>query len=203
MPTTRKQQNKARKSREADMLSDIENLDILLGSIRLEREESEFSNSVRRPGSPSYNALVNHDVNSHSKSREDEIGGYAGQNSREVDSSSEIHRLSGELNQRITQEMNDLMSSVSSQIQRAISEASNEQVLPQIQTTQWSAPGQVPNRRWEVPDRRPQCRYEVALNRKFRSSSRDELPRDFSRNEDLENTHYKWKVTIWCKKNFR
>ena len=69
MPTTRKQKNKARKSREADMLSDIENPDIWLGSNRLEREEREFSNSVRRPESPSYNALVNHDVNSHSNSR--------------------------------------------------------------------------------------------------------------------------------------
>ena len=80
---------------------------------------------------------MNHDVNSHSNSRKDEIRVYAGnsQNSREVDSSSEIIRLSGELNQRITQERNDLMSSVSSQIERAISEAINEQDLPQIKTT--------------------------------------------------------------------
>ena len=68
-------------------------------------------------------------MNSHSNSRKGGIRGYAGngQNSREVDSSSEIDKLSEELNQRITQEMNDLMSSVSSQIQRAISEAINEQ----------------------------------------------------------------------------
>ena len=72
------------------MLSDIGNLDVMLGSNRLEREESDFSNSVRRPESLCYNALVNHDVNSHSNSREDEIRGYAedGHNSREVDSSS-------------------------------------------------------------------------------------------------------------------
>ena len=100
MPTTRKQKSRARKSREADKLSDIENLDIMLGSNHLETEESELSNSVRRPESPSYNALVNHDVNSHSNSREDEISVFAGngQNLREVDSSSEINRLSGELN---------------------------------------------------------------------------------------------------------
>ena len=115
MPTTRKQMSKARKSREANMLSDIENLDIMLGSNHLEREGSELSNSVRRPETPSYNALVNHDVNFHSISREDEIVGYAGngQNSREANSSSEINRLSGELNQCITQETNDLMSIVS------------------------------------------------------------------------------------------
>ena len=45
MPTTRKQK-KARKSRGAEVLSDIENLDTMLGGSNLEREESEISNSV-------------------------------------------------------------------------------------------------------------------------------------------------------------
>ena len=43
MPTTRKQK-KAGKSREQEMLSYIENLDIMLGGNSLEREESESSN---------------------------------------------------------------------------------------------------------------------------------------------------------------
>ena len=70
MPTTKKQKSKARKSKEADVLSDIENLDIMFGSNHLEREESNFSNSVHRPECPRYNALVNHDVSSHSNSRD-------------------------------------------------------------------------------------------------------------------------------------
>ena len=76
------------------MLSDIEILDIMLGNNQLEREGIEFSNSVCRPESLIYNALVNHDVYPHSNSREDEIRGYAGNghNSREADSSSEINR---------------------------------------------------------------------------------------------------------------
>ena len=49
MHTTRKQKSRARKSKEAEMLPDIENMDILLDSNRLERGESELSNSVRRP----------------------------------------------------------------------------------------------------------------------------------------------------------
>ena len=32
MPSTRRQKTKARKSREADLMSDIENMDIMLGS---------------------------------------------------------------------------------------------------------------------------------------------------------------------------
>ena len=50
MPTTRKQK-KARKSRETDMLSDIENLDIMVRGNNFEREESESSNFGRRPNS--------------------------------------------------------------------------------------------------------------------------------------------------------
>ena len=46
-----------------------------------------------------------------------------------INSSSEVNRLSAELHQRITQEMNDLLSNVSSEFQRGISEAINEQVL--------------------------------------------------------------------------
>ena len=62
----------------------------MLGENNADREESEFSNSVRRPECASYNALVNHGVNSHSNSGEVYIRGYAGngQNSGEVESSS-------------------------------------------------------------------------------------------------------------------
>ena len=68
-----KQKREVRKSREADMLSDIENMDILLGTNHFERDESELSKSVGRPESPSDNALVNNESNSHSNSRENEI----------------------------------------------------------------------------------------------------------------------------------
>ena len=69
MPATRKPK-KARKSREKDMLSDIENLDIMLGGKNREREESESSNFGRRPDSPCYNTSVNQNTNSHSNLRE-------------------------------------------------------------------------------------------------------------------------------------
>ena len=78
MPPTSKQKGNARKSRDADMISDIENVHIWLGSNHLESERSGLSNSVRRRERSSYNALVNHDVNSHSNSREVENMGYAG-----------------------------------------------------------------------------------------------------------------------------
>ena len=136
MPTTRKQK-KARKSRESDMLSDIENFDIMLGGNNLETEERESSNSGRRPDSSCYDASMNQNTNSHSNSHEAVPRTYAqnGHSLRETDSSSEFNRLSGELSQRITQEMGDFMSTVSSQIQRALNEAISDQILPQIQAT--------------------------------------------------------------------
>ena len=78
MPTKRKQKNRARKSREADMSSDIENLDIMLDSNHFERGERRFSNSARRSESPRYNTLKFNESNSHSNSRENEIRDFAG-----------------------------------------------------------------------------------------------------------------------------
>ena len=64
MPTTRKQK-KTRNSRGVEMLSDIKNLDIMLGGNHLERGESEFSDSIRRPDRPNYNALEDNEEDSY------------------------------------------------------------------------------------------------------------------------------------------
>ena len=173
------------------MLSDIENLDIMLGGNNIERLESESSNFGRRPDSPCYDTPVNQNSNCHSNSREAEIRICAqnGLSLRETDSNSEFSRLSGELNQRITQKMGVFMTTGSSKIQRAINEAISNQILPQIQATLRSGQRPVPERRWEVPVRGQGYRSEEALNHRFRSNSRDEFPRFPNRNEDLESTH--------------
>ena len=127
------------------MLSDIENLDVMLGGNHSGRDESEMSNHGRRPERPSYdNFLLNQNVNSHLNSHEAEIRTYAqnGQSPRVADSGSEFNNLSDELNQKITKEMSDFMSTVSSQIQRAINEAISDQILPLIQATLKSSQGQ-------------------------------------------------------------
>ena len=102
------------------MLSDLENMDMILGSNHYESEDSKFGNSTRRPESPRYDALLDHNSNFHFNSRENEIRCFAenGQISGEDDSGSELNRLSGELSQRITQKTNGLMNSVNLQIQR-------------------------------------------------------------------------------------
>ena len=93
--------------------------------------------------------------------------------------------------------MGDFMSSVSSQIQRAINEAISNRIMPQIQATLRPGQGRMPERRCEVPVRGQGqgSRSEEALDRRCRSNSRDEFPRFQNRNEDLESTHDTYLVT--------
>ena len=107
----------------------------MIGRDRFERDDREFGNSVRRPESPSYEALVDHNSNDHSNPRQ-KLGDLPGTDRCLVNSetkySNELNHLSLEINQRITQQMKRLMNSVNLQIQRAISEAINEQFLFQL-----------------------------------------------------------------------
>ena len=78
MPVTRKQKNKIRRSRESEMTSDLEKMDETVGCSHYKREDSEFGNSVSRPKRSSYDVSVNHNANTHSKSRENKIKGFSG-----------------------------------------------------------------------------------------------------------------------------
>ena len=88
-------------------------------------DESEISNHGKRPESPIYGTLLNQNSSSCPNSHEIEIKTYAqnGRSSREADSGSEFNRQSGEPNQRIAMKRSEFMSTVSSQIQRAINQA--------------------------------------------------------------------------------
>ena len=97
-----------------------------------------------------------------------------GQNSAGASSSAEINILSGEINSRISREMDELMNSVSVQIQRSISDAINNQVLPQIQNAFKAGSGHVAQKGWTVPTERLEYVAEVFRNDKIRSNSRSE-----------------------------
>ena len=86
------------------MLSDIGNLDVLLGGNHSGKDESEISNHGRRPESPRYDTMLNQNSNFHLNPHEAEIRTYAqnGQSSRDADSASEFNRLSREVNQTFT-----------------------------------------------------------------------------------------------------
>ena len=86
--------------------------------------------------------------------------------------------------------MNGLMNRVSVQIQKAISGAINEQMLPQIQASLRSGSGQMPQKGWNVPAEKPEHRSEGTFNRKVRSSSRDEFPRNLIHDQNEEEARY-------------
>ena len=178
MPTTRKQK-KARKSRGLEILSDIKNLDIMLGGDRYngtERERSLDSNSVRRRESIMSNNLDNEDESLFSNCRNDEPRTSAdlGQNSAEANSLAEINRLSSKLNSRIYREMDEMMNNVGTQIQRAINEAINSQVLPQIQNVIMAGSGRETRRGWEVPVERSEANAEEQRIQNTKADCRNE-----------------------------
>ena len=176
MPTTRKQK-KTRKSRGVEIISDIENVDMMLGEnhfSRNERDESLSSNQTRRPESTFGDQFENNDENRYLNSRNDGLSPNAdyGQNSAGGNSSAEINRLSSELNSRISREMDEMMNSVSVQIQRAINDAISNQVLPQIQNAIVAGSGHLTRERWNVPAERPEGYSEVLRNSDSRDNSR-------------------------------
>ena len=132
MPSTRSKKAKARRSREADMLSDMENMDVMLGSgeyNQIERDIDQmtgFSNLLNRGDDEE-----NHSVRGNS-SQENEIRNMP-ENRGNPNLSRELDVLSGEINLRISQEINSLLNGMNSQIENAINSAISERIIPQMQ----------------------------------------------------------------------
>ena len=95
-------------------------------------------------------------------------------NSVTGNSSAEINRLSSELISRISREMDEMMNSVSVQIQRAISDAISTQVLPQIQNVIMVGSGHGTRKGWEVPSERPELISEVQRDLNAKNNLRNE-----------------------------
>ena len=178
MPTTRKQK-KTRKSRGLEMLSDIENLDIMLGGNHFnttDREGSLNSNLPRRSENFVRNESENEDgdIGENQRKINSRTNTECDRNSVTANSSAEINRLSSELNSRISREMDEMMNSVSVQIQRAISDAIRTQVLPQIQNVIMAGSGHRTRKGWEVPSEGPELISEVQRNLSAKNNLRNE-----------------------------
>ena len=68
-----------------------------------------------------------------------------------------------------------MMSSVNTQIQRAIGDAISNQILPQIQN---ALSGHMTQNRWNVPAERPEINPEDYRSKKTKSNLRSEPTRD-------------------------
>ena len=125
MPSTRRQKAKARKSREMDILSDMDNLDVMIGNENpLERELAGVI----------YQSSVHGDMEIGSHSRND-FRDFIHENEPhgQNDIRQSFETFSNEFNLRLSQEMDSMMAMVHGQINRAISTAIAEKVIPEIQ----------------------------------------------------------------------
>ena len=161
------------------MLSDIENLDIMLGEnhySRNERDESINSNQARRPRSVSGDEFENNGENNYLDTGSFGPGTSAnhGQNSTGSNSSAEINRLSSELNSRLSSELDEMMSSVNTHFQRAISDAISGQILPQIQSALNAGSGQSTLNKWNVPSEKPGMNSEETYGEKTKKNNTSE-----------------------------
>ena len=90
----------------------------MLGERHSERDESANSNSVRTPESTTSDMFGKDEENlylNHTEMRPDNIADQ-GQNSTSANSNAEINSLSSELNSRLSRELDEMMSSVNTQI---------------------------------------------------------------------------------------
>ena len=177
------------------MLSDIENLDIMLGENHFstrEREGSLNSNLPRRSRSFASNESENEDGNMGRNQRNfiSRTNTDCDRNSVTGNSSAEINRLSSELNSRTSREMDEMMNSVSVQIQRVINDAISTQVLPELQNVIMAGSGHGTRKGWAVQPERPELNSEVQRNLNVRPNSRNEQDENQLNNDFPElNVH--------------
>ena len=119
-------------------------------------------------------------------------------NSATANSSAEINRLSSEINSRISREMDEMMNSVSVQIQRAISDAIRIQVLPQIQNVIMAGSGHRTRKGWDVPSERPEPIFEIQRNTNAKSNFKNGQDEDHLINDfPNQNVHDSYRFILF------
>ena len=140
MPSTRRQKAKARRSREMDMMSDFDNLDIIVGNENINPIERELANGIEE-------STVQYGIESDQRPmdnfhHEGDFGNISCEDNiprrDEVLQSKET--FTTEFNLRLSQEMDSMMSMMHSQINRAISSAISDRVIPEIRSFVSSMP---------------------------------------------------------------
>ena len=135
-----KQKAKARRSREMDMMSDFEKVDVLLGNDIANANERDISNVMG-------NSENQCDAESNLQSRENyshenDFGHFVHENMipRQDKFQETMETFTSEFNMRLSQEMDSMMSMMHSQISRAINTAIAGRVLTEIQNMVSSMP---------------------------------------------------------------
>ena len=127
MPSTRRQKAKAGKSREKDILSDYDNLDVMLRNENKNPIERELAEAIDQ-------SSVHGDADTNTYNG-NEFRDYLHENEplRQSEVRHSFEAFPSEFNLRLSQEMDSMMSMMHSQMNRAITTAIAEKVIPEIQ----------------------------------------------------------------------
>ena len=130
MPSTRKQKAKERRSRQLDIMSDAENVDIMLGSYSGNVEGNDQSENETHLDSVSSRPQRN------SNSTGEDFRSLLTNSRENSEITIETTRLiNEEITKQMSRKLNEIKMSLNSQIQNAISTAIVNTVLPSIQKT--------------------------------------------------------------------
>ena len=130
MPSTRKQKAKERRSRQLDIMSDVENVDVMLGSYSGNIEGNDHSENELNLDSESGRLQRNSNVTG------EDFRSLLTNSRENSENTIETTRLiNDEISSQLSRKLNEIKTSLNSQIQNAISAAITNTVLPSIQNT--------------------------------------------------------------------
>ena len=130
MPSTRKQKAKERRSRQLDIMSDVENVDVMLGSYSGNIEGNDHSENEMNLDSESGRLQRNSNVTG------EDFRSLLTNSRENSEITIETTRLiNDEISSQLRRKLNEIKTSLNSQIQNAISAAITNTVLPSIQNT--------------------------------------------------------------------
>ena len=131
MPSNRKKKAKERRLRQLDMMSDVENVDMMIGNYsrdedRNEQSECELKLDLESDRPQQSSNLIG-----------EEFRSLLNNNSREnSEMTAETNRMiNEEISNQMTRKLNEIEESLNHQIQDAVSSAITNEVLPSIQNT--------------------------------------------------------------------
>ena len=179
MPSTRKRKATERRSRQLEKLSDVENVDIMLGSYSREDEYNNASENEANLDAGSSRPQQS------SNTLGEDFRSLLNTNSREI---SEItiettRMINEEISNQMSKKLNEIKNSLSLQIQDAISSAITGQILPSPQNT-LQAQRRTKRSTMDRGSIEPQER-----DRATGLSTRDKRSSELQRNSEVKNSH--------------
>ena len=130
MPSTRKRKGKERRSRQLDIMSDVENVDLMLGSYSRNNGEEDQSENELNLDSESSRPQRNSNMTG------EDLRSLLTNSRENSEITIETARLiNEEISSQMARKLNEIRTSLNSQIQDAITTAITSTVLPSIQNT--------------------------------------------------------------------